>query len=80
MLDKNSYPSEHFVPLTGNDYLLGRLTLNKAHDGLTMEIDIVQKESRKIFRSVGRLYHLIDDDEALHLGIQKLAEFLRESN
>jgi hypothetical protein len=45
-----------------------------------MEIDIVQKESRKIFRSVGRLYHLSDDDEALHLGIQKLAEFLRESN
>jgi hypothetical protein len=28
MLDKNSYPSEHFVPLTGNDYLLGRLTLS----------------------------------------------------
>lgn len=73
---KMEFPSEHFVPLEGDEYLLGRLTLNKAHDGLTVEIDIVQKEGRKIFCSVDRLYHLSDVDEALHLGIQKLSEFL----
>lgn len=74
--NKTEYPVEHFVPLEGDEYLLGRLTLNKAHDGLTMEIDIVQKEGRKIFCSVDRLYRISDDDEALHLGIQKLSEFL----
>lgn len=79
MLDNNSkrnYPMEHIVPLTGDEYLLGRLTINHAHDGLSVEIDIVQKESRKIFRNVGRLYKIADHDEALHLGVQKLSEFL----
>lgn len=73
------YPVEHFVPLEGegNEYLLGRLTLNKAHDGLSMEIDIVQKEGRKIYYSVDRLYQIDGDDEAIHLGIQKLADFLK---
>lgn len=70
------FPIEHFVPLEGNEHLLGRLVLNKAHDGLTMEIDIVLKEGRKIFCAVDRLYRLDAEDEALHLGIQKLSEFL----
>ena len=73
---KIEFPMEHFVPLDGDEYRLGRLTLNKAHDGLSVEIDIVQKEGRKIFCSVDRLYNLSDADEALHLGIQKLSEFL----
>ncbi len=72
------FPIEHFVPLEGNEHLLGRLVLNKAHDGLTMEIDIVLKEGRKIFRAVECLYRIEDEDEALHLGVQKLAEFLEK--
>jgi hypothetical protein len=75
----SEYPVEHFVPLEGegNEYLLGRLTLNKAHDGLSMEIDIVQKEGRKIYYSVDRLYRIDSDDEAIDLGVQKLADFLK---
>ncbi len=83
MLDKGpkrEYPCEHIVPLAGNEYLLGRLTLNFAHDGLSVEIDIIQKESRKIFRNVARLYKIEDHDEALYLGVQKLSEFLNGQN
>lgn len=72
------FPIEHYVPLEGNENLLGRLILNKAHDGMTMEIDIVLKEGRKIFCAVDRLYRLEDEDEAVHLGVQKLAEFLNK--
>jgi len=74
---KATYPSEHFVPIEGQEFLLGRLTLNKAHDGLTMEIDIVQKDSRKIWRSVDRLYRLQEDDEAIYLGVQRLSDYLK---
>lgn len=74
---KSTYPSEHFVPIEGQEFLLGRLTLNKAHDGLTMEIDIVQKDTRKIWRSVDRLYRLQEDDEAIYLGVQRLSDYLK---
>lgn len=77
MISKKEYPSEHFVPLEGEPYLVGRLTLNKVHNGLSVEIDIVQKEGLKIFRSVDRLYGIDSDDEALDLGVQKLSEFLK---
>ena len=77
MIQKKEYPSEHFVPLEGEPYLIGRLTLNKVHNGLSVEIDIVQKEGLKIFKSVDRLYGIDSDHEALDLGVQKLSEFLR---
>jgi len=70
------YPKEHFVPLEGEPFLLGRISINSVHNGLSVEIDIVQKEGRKIFTSVDRLYGIDGDDEALHLGVQKLSEFL----
>ncbi|MCR9203939.1 MAG: hypothetical protein NXH75_05150 [Halobacteriovoraceae bacterium] len=77
MILKNDYPSEHFVPLDGEPYLIGRLILNKVHNGLSVEIDIVQKEGLKIFKSIDRLYGIESDHEAIDLGVQKLSEFLK---
>lgn len=74
---RKEYPQEHFVPLEGEPYLIGRLTLNKVHNGLSVEIDIVIKEGLKIFKSVDRLYGIDGDHEALDLGVQRLSEFLK---
>ncbi len=76
------YPIDYFVPLNGQEYLLGRITLNKAnrgaHDVFNVEIDLVQRESKKIWRHVENLYHIPDEREAIELAMQKLSEFVRK--
>lgn len=76
MISDNCYPTEHFIPLNGEPFMVGRITINKVHNGLSVEIDILQKENRKIFKAVGRLYGIDNEHEALDLGIQKLSDYL----
>ena len=53
------FPAEFFIKLDGQDFLLGRLSVNKMNQSFWVEIDIVQKESKKmiqiqpIFRAAG---------------------------
>lgn len=73
----DEFPCEYFLELTGNEFLLGRLTINKMGLTFWVEIDIVTKESKKIFNHVGDLYNISDVDEAITRSVQKLAEFVR---
>jgi hypothetical protein len=71
------FPQEHFVPLANDEHRLGRIVINKNHDGMSAEIDIVLKDGFKIWCAVDRLYKIEDHIEALDLAVQRLSEFLR---
>lgn len=67
------FPAEYFIKLEGQDFLLGRLSINKMNRGFWVEVDIVQKESKKIFAHVGNLYNVADLDEAVTSSVQMLS-------
>ena len=70
------FPAEYFIKLDGQDFLLGRLSINKMNSSYWVEIDIVQKESKKIFAHVGNLYNTSDLDEAVTRSVQMLASYV----
>lgn len=74
------FPAEYFVKLEGNDFLLGRLSINQMNRSYWVEIDIVQKESKKIWAHVGDLHGISDVDEAIVSAVQKLSEFLKKKS
>lgn len=80
MVSSTEFPAEYFIELSGNEFLLGRLSINKMHHSFWVEIDIVQKESRKIFAHVGDLHGISDIDEAIVRSVQTLSEFLKKKN
>lgn len=71
------FPAEFFIKLEGQDFLLGRLSINKMNTSFWVEIDIVQKESKKIFAHVGNLYNVADLDEAVTASVQMLSGHVR---
>ncbi len=78
MFKADEYPQDYFLELENNEFFIGRITINFVDNMFTTEIDIVQKESKKIFRHVGILYRLRDKDEAIDRSVQFLSDFLRK--
>lgn len=76
-MDIKEFPAEFFIKLEGQDFLLGRLSINKMNQSFWVEIDIVQKESKKIWAHVGNLYGISELDEALDQSVQTLSNFLQ---
>lgn len=76
----NEFPAEFFVELNGQEFLLGRLSINKMKDNFWVEIDIVQKESKKIFAHVGNLYNVSELDEAITSSVQMLSKYVRPAH
>ncbi len=75
-MKKIEYPQDFFINIDNDQHRLGRITLNLHSDGFVVEIDIVQKESRKIWHHVDTLYKLENNDDALQLAVQRLSQFL----
>jgi len=71
------FPTEYFVKLEGNEFLLGRLSINKMNASFWVEVDIVQKESKKIYAHVGNLYNVSDLDEAVISSVQMLSKYVK---
>lgn len=71
------FPADYFIKLEGQEYLLGRLSINKMNNSFWVEIDIVQKESKKIFAHVGNLYNVSDLDEAITSSVQMLSKYVK---
>lgn len=71
------YPQDYFVKIENEEHHLGRITINRAKL-FNVEIDIVQKESKKIFHHVDMLYNIEDKTEAIDSGVQVLAKFLKK--
>ncbi len=72
------FPAEYFIKLDGQDFLLGRLSVNKLNQAFWVEVDIVQKESKKIWVHVGDLHGIVELDEAIDKSVQALADFLKK--
>lgn len=74
----NDFPREKYIDLENNPYLLGRITIHHVKDDYHAEVDIIHRESHKIFKHVGIIYHQHSSEEALTSGIQRLRQFLEE--
>jgi hypothetical protein len=72
----SNYPKEKYIELENNPYLLGRITVHLVKEDYHVEVDIIHKESHKIFKHVDIIYHQHSDEEAVILGVQRLRKFL----
>lgn len=75
---KNEFPQEFFIELQGlSPFLVGRIVIIENGAAFDVEIDIVQKESGKIFNHVTILYGQADAREALDLAVHHLKQYLQ---
>jgi hypothetical protein len=72
------FPAEKYIDLENNPYLLGRIIVNQVKDDFNAEVDIIHRESHKIFKHVDIIYGQPSFEEALIVGIQKLRTFLED--
>lgn len=72
----SDYPQERYIELENNPYLLGRITLHQVKEQFHAEVDIINKESHKIFKHVDIIYQQHTAEEALIVGVQRLRKFL----
>lgn len=72
----NDYPQEKYIELENNPYLLGRITLHQVKEQFHAEVDIINKESHKIFKHIDIIYYQLTAEEALIVGVQRLRKFL----
>lgn len=72
----NDFPKEKYIDLENNPYLLGRITIHMVKENYHAEVDIIHKESHKIFKHVDIVYHQYTAEEALITGVQRLRKFL----
>lgn len=77
MIIDDGFPKEHFIEIVNEPDFLGRITINKIREKFNSEIDIVQSESRKIFKHVTIIYNKDEYQDALDSSVQLLAKFLR---
>lgn len=71
-----AFPHEKYIDLENNPYLLGRVTVHHVKDDYHAEVDIIHKESHKIFKHVDIIYHQYSAEEAFIIGVQRLRLFL----
>lgn len=74
------FPCELFVPFEGDDFHEGRLTINLLKKGFSVDVELVQKESKKIVKAITSLYELDSEQEACDRGMQELASFVRRAS
>jgi hypothetical protein len=72
------FPVEKYIDLENNPYLLGRITIHQVREDYHAEVDIIHKESHKIFKHVDIVYHQLSAEEALISGVQRLRRFLED--
>jgi hypothetical protein len=72
----SDFPLEKYIDLENNPYLLGRVTVHHVGEEFHAEVDIIHKESHKIFKHVDIIYHQHTSEEALISGVQRLRLFL----
>jgi len=74
----SEFPKEKYIDLENNPYLLGRITVHFVKSEYHVEIDIIHRESHKIFKHVDIVYRQPSAEEATITGIQRLRRFLDE--
>lgn len=76
-MSKDQFPKEFLLKIDGEDHRVGKLTLNKHHDGFSIDIDIVLKENQRIWHHVDSIYGIYEEREAIETGVFKLGQFLK---
>lgn len=74
----NDFPREKYIDLENNPYLLGRITIHHVKEDFHAEVDIIHKESHKIFKHIDIIYNQHSSEEALISGVQRLRQFLED--
>ncbi len=74
----SDFPVEKYIDLENNPYLMGRITIHHVKDEFHAEVDIIHRESHKIFKHVDIIYRQYTSEEALILGVQRLRLFLEK--
>ena len=72
----SSYPQEKYIDLENNPYLMGRISINQVREQFHADVDIIHRESHKIFKHVEIVYNQHTAEEALITGVQRLRQFL----
>lgn len=72
------FPAERYIELENNPYLFGRITIHHVKEEYNAEVDIINRESHKIFKHVDIVYHQYSAEEALIVAIQRLRKFLED--
>jgi hypothetical protein len=72
----SDYPQEKYIDLENNPYLIGRITVHHVKDDYHAEVDIIHRESHKIFKHVDIIYRQYSAEEAVITGVQRLRQFL----
>jgi hypothetical protein len=70
------FPEEKYIDLDNNPYLLGRITVHLVKSEFHAEIDIIHKESHKIFKHVDIIYNQYTAEDAFITGVQRLRQFI----
>jgi hypothetical protein len=72
------YPIEKYIDLENNPYLLGRISVNQVKEDFHAEVDIIHRESHKIFKHIDIIYNQHSAEEAIISGVQRLRQFLEQ--
>lgn len=72
------FPLEKYIDLENNPYLMGRITIHHVKEDFHAEVDIIHRESHKIFKHVDIVYRQNSSEEALIVGVQRLRTFLEQ--
>jgi hypothetical protein len=75
-LGESEYPKEALFELKNNPHHMGRITVVKLKEEFSAEIDIILKESHKIFHHVETLYNYEEERDVYNTAMQKLLDFL----
>ena len=75
----DEFPYEYFIPIEGEEYFRGRLTINDLNGEFAVEIDLVQVGSGKIYRHVGIYAGQPTAKEAIEYGRHEFYEFLSKT-
>lgn len=74
----SDFPQEKYIELENNPYLMGRITIHQVKEDFHAEVDIIHRESHKIFKHVDIIYRQQSSEEALISGVQRLRTFLEK--
>jgi hypothetical protein len=56
-------PFEKYIDLENNPYLLGRIIVTQVREDFNAEVDIIHRESHKIFKHVDIVYRQYSAEE-----------------
>ena len=79
-MNSDSLPLEKYIELENDPYYLARITVNQYKSTFHVELDIIHKETHKIYKHLGRFYDFSDMDDALETGYQRLKDLIGKKN